>query len=442
MVAPISVSRPSSTAGSSASCWALLKRWISSRKRIVARPFAARRSRARSITARISARPALTADSSSKAPSAPAAAIRASVVFPAPGRPVEDRAVRPALFDRRAQRRAPTQDVLLPDQLVQRSAAACAPPAARRQPASDGSGTTGIARDRIAARPPRRSMREAGRPPQPPRRCGSGRRLSPTPHNLPVQSSRWRAPPRSRPSLPAPSSRSIRPPASWSARCRRSRPEQVQAVVDDVARVQPAWGELPAKTRATYMRRAADALLDEIDEIAELLVREQGKPRTEAYTMELLPTVDALHWCAKAGPKILADEKVRMTQAFTLTKSGHFSYRADRRRRRDRALELPLVDPLRRGRDRADGRQRRRPQAGQPDAPAGRADPRASSSAAACPRAWSGSSTAAARSARRSPARASARSSSPARSRSGARSARSAPPRSRAPCSSSAARTR
>jgi succinate-semialdehyde dehydrogenase/glutarate-semialdehyde dehydrogenase len=103
-------------------------------------------------------------------------------------------------------------------------------------------------------------------------------------------------------------------------------PEQVQGVVDDVARVQPAWAELPAQTRATYMRRAADALLDELDEIAELLVREQGKPRTEAYTMELLPTVDALHWCAKAGPKVLADEKVRMAQAFTLSKSAHFSY--------------------------------------------------------------------------------------------------------------------
>jgi len=103
-------------------------------------------------------------------------------------------------------------------------------------------------------------------------------------------------------------------------------PEQVQAVVDDVARVQPAWAELPAATRASYMRRTAYALLDEIDDVAELLVREQGKPRAEAYTMELLPTVDALHWCAKAGPKILADEKVRMTQAFALSKSAHFSY--------------------------------------------------------------------------------------------------------------------
>ncbi len=103
-------------------------------------------------------------------------------------------------------------------------------------------------------------------------------------------------------------------------------PEQVQGVVDDVARVQPAWAELPLRTRATYMRRVADALLDEIDELAELLVREQGKPRTEAYTMELLPTIDALHWCAKAGPKILADEKVPMRQAIVLSKNAHFSY--------------------------------------------------------------------------------------------------------------------
>jgi acyl-CoA reductase-like NAD-dependent aldehyde dehydrogenase len=103
-------------------------------------------------------------------------------------------------------------------------------------------------------------------------------------------------------------------------------PEQVQGVVDDVARIQPAWAELSLDDRARYMRRAADALLDEIDEIAELLVNEQGKPRAEAYTMELLPTVDALHWCAKAGPRILADEKVRMSQAFLMSKKGRFSY--------------------------------------------------------------------------------------------------------------------
>ena len=59
VVAPISVSRPSSTAGSSASCWALLKRWISSRNSTVCVAGRSRRCAARSITARTSARPGL-----------------------------------------------------------------------------------------------------------------------------------------------------------------------------------------------------------------------------------------------------------------------------------------------------------------------------------------------------------------------------------------------
>ncbi len=103
-------------------------------------------------------------------------------------------------------------------------------------------------------------------------------------------------------------------------------PAQVQGVVDEVAEVQPFWGQLSLGDRARYLRRAADVVLEEIDEIAELLTREQGKPRTESYTMELLPTVDLLHWCADAGPEILADEKISYPQLFLKTKRSFFSY--------------------------------------------------------------------------------------------------------------------
>jgi succinate-semialdehyde dehydrogenase/glutarate-semialdehyde dehydrogenase len=103
-------------------------------------------------------------------------------------------------------------------------------------------------------------------------------------------------------------------------------PEQVQGVVDEVAEVQPFWAQLSLADRARYMRRAADVVLEEIDDIAELLTREQGKPRTESYTMELLPTVDALHWCADAGQELLADEKISYPQVFLKTKRSFFSY--------------------------------------------------------------------------------------------------------------------
>jgi acyl-CoA reductase-like NAD-dependent aldehyde dehydrogenase len=103
-------------------------------------------------------------------------------------------------------------------------------------------------------------------------------------------------------------------------------PKQVQSVVDEVAEVQPFWAELSLDDRARYMREAADALLGDIDEIAELLTREQGKPRVESYTMELLPTVDLLHWCADNGPKILADERISYPQLFLKSKKSFFSY--------------------------------------------------------------------------------------------------------------------
>ena len=95
--------------------------------------------------------------------------------------------------------------------------------------------------------------------------------------------------------------------------------------------------------------------------------------------MELLPTVDALHWCAEHGAEILGDERVSNPQVF-LKQKRPLLLRAARRGRGDRALELPLVDPVRRGRDRADGRQRGGAQARLADAADRRADPPRSSS--------------------------------------------------------------
>ena len=88
VVAPTSTTSPSSTAGSSVSCWALLKRWISSRKKIVGSPLVvAPVLGARSSTSRTSARPAFTAEASSNAARAFTASSRASVVLPVPGGP-------------------------------------------------------------------------------------------------------------------------------------------------------------------------------------------------------------------------------------------------------------------------------------------------------------------------------------------------------------------
>src|SRR3979409_2561886 len=56
-------------------------------------------------------------------------------------------------------------------------------------------------------------------------------------------------------------------------------PEQIDAVVEAVAKVQPLWALLRVKDRARYMRRMAQAVIDDFDELLELIGRESGRVR-------------------------------------------------------------------------------------------------------------------------------------------------------------------
>jgi acyl-CoA reductase-like NAD-dependent aldehyde dehydrogenase len=103
-------------------------------------------------------------------------------------------------------------------------------------------------------------------------------------------------------------------------------PAEVQGIVDQVADVQPFWAALAPADRGRYMRRTAHVILEELDDIRDLIAREQGKPRAEAYLMELLPTIDALHWIDEAGQEILADEQIKSPQLFFKSKRTAFTY--------------------------------------------------------------------------------------------------------------------
>ena len=96
-------------------------------------------------------------------------------------------------------------------------------------------------------------------------------------------------------------------------------PEALAAAVAEAAEVQALWAQLRARDRARYLARAAQAIIDEWDELARLLVAEQGRPIAEVHTMELLPAVETLLWLAQRGPRILAAERVapsRLLQPF------------------------------------------------------------------------------------------------------------------------------
>ncbi|HWM09505.1 MAG TPA: aldehyde dehydrogenase family protein, partial [Solirubrobacteraceae bacterium] len=84
----------------------------------------------------------------------------------------------------------------------------------------------------------------------------------------------------------------------------------VRAAAERAAIVQPLWAAVPARARANYLRRAAQAVLDELDRLALLIARETGRPRSEALLAELLPSVGGLHSLADDGPRALADQRL------------------------------------------------------------------------------------------------------------------------------------
>ncbi len=100
----------------------------------------------------------------------------------------------------------------------------------------------------------------------------------------------------------------------------------VDGIVADIAELQPFWAQLSLEDRGSYLRRVADALVEDMEEVAALISTEQGKPLAESYVMELIPTIDALHWCADEGPKILRDESIPYPQLFFKVKKSFFSY--------------------------------------------------------------------------------------------------------------------
>jgi acyl-CoA reductase-like NAD-dependent aldehyde dehydrogenase len=101
---------------------------------------------------------------------------------------------------------------------------------------------------------------------------------------------------------------------------------EVDGVVADVAKVQPLWALLRVKDRARYMRRMAQAVIDDFDELQEGLAREQGRPRAEIAALELLAAIDALIWIADDGAKVLGGRRVGIHRSMAIAKRARIAY--------------------------------------------------------------------------------------------------------------------
>lgn len=88
--------------------------------------------------------------------------------------------------------------------------------------------------------------------------------------------------------------------------------EEVQEAVRRARLAQPAWQALGFDKRAEYMLKMSRLILENKDEIMDSVIAETGKARSDAFTMEIFSSVDALQYYAKNAKKFLKPQKPKV----------------------------------------------------------------------------------------------------------------------------------
>jgi succinate-semialdehyde dehydrogenase/glutarate-semialdehyde dehydrogenase len=102
---------------------------------------------------------------------------------------------------------------------------------------------------------------------------------------------------------------------------------EVAAAVSRARKAQAAWAGLSISARAEYVLRAREIVLAQVEEIAALISRETGKPPAEATSMEVVPTLDLMHYFARNTEALLNRQKIDIGQYGLMGRSSYIVYK-------------------------------------------------------------------------------------------------------------------
>jgi len=103
--------------------------------------------------------------------------------------------------------------------------------------------------------------------------------------------------------------------------------EEVSQAVESARIAQRSWSKLSFDQRKRIMLRLRELLLAETDAVATLISRETGKPIAEAIAMEVVPTLDAIHYFAQNTKRLLRPQKIDIGQYGLMGRSSRVVYR-------------------------------------------------------------------------------------------------------------------
>lgn len=88
--------------------------------------------------------------------------------------------------------------------------------------------------------------------------------------------------------------------------------ESLQEILGRARQAQKQWALVPPKERMNYFLNVREYVLNNLDQIADLICLENGKPKFEAIVNDIIPALDLLTHYAKRAPKLLKNRSISM----------------------------------------------------------------------------------------------------------------------------------
>jgi acyl-CoA reductase-like NAD-dependent aldehyde dehydrogenase len=109
-------------------------------------------------------------------------------------------------------------------------------------------------------------------------------------------------------------------------RVRVAAAEEILAAVERSRQTFKNWRSSTFFERKSLVMNAREVILAEMDEMAELISSESGKPIAEAISMEIAPVLDLMQWIARRAEKMLRPRRVGIGMFALMGRSSQIIY--------------------------------------------------------------------------------------------------------------------
>jgi succinate-semialdehyde dehydrogenase/glutarate-semialdehyde dehydrogenase len=106
----------------------------------------------------------------------------------------------------------------------------------------------------------------------------------------------------------------------------KTHPEELAGILAEARIAQEKWRTTSISDRCVLFRRLCEKMLAARDELADIVVRESGKPRVEAIFSDVFVSLDTAAYYANRLPKLLQPERVPHHSSAAKLKSGRLFY--------------------------------------------------------------------------------------------------------------------